>query len=212
MATGAVSGRYGDVKIGSTQVCDVQKWSFSPKVEIHSYASNCTNQAKVKIVGVKDGTGTIDGLYNPADPIMATLDVGTSVTLKLYITATVFYSIPAIIDSLKVDVDIDSGNFVTWAAGFQSSGAWTNPIAGLTAARPVGVEPEPEEEIPVDPNYRSGAPTARMSEERVAELVHAQLTMARSEMMTMVAEVAANAAIAAVDRYLAHMAQTSQAA
>lgn len=138
MAGAGVSGQFGDVKIGATQVCEVCKWGFTPKANNPSYASNKTAGYKARVAGIKDGSGSIEGKYDPANPIMSTLDVGTLVTLKLYLTATVFYSVPSIIDSLKIDVDLDTGDFVSFTADFSTNGAWTNPVAGFMAPRPPG--------------------------------------------------------------------------
>ena len=38
-----------------------------------------------------------------------------------------FYSVPAIIDSLRIDVDIDGGELTGGQAEFSTNGAWTKP-------------------------------------------------------------------------------------
>jgi hypothetical protein len=66
-------------------------------------------------------------------------DVGTLLTLKLYLTALGFYTVPAIIDSLRFQVDIDTGDFVSYTADFSTNGAWTNPGAGEAGIEPGGM-------------------------------------------------------------------------
>lgn len=212
MAGNGVSGQFGDVKIGSTQVAETCKWNFSPKSNNPAYASNKTGGYKARVAGIKDGSGSIDGKYDPAEPIMAVLDVGTEVTLKLYLTATVFYSVPSIIDTLKINVDIDTGDIVSWTADFSTNGAWTNPLAGLTAERPDGEEAPPEEPeslTQVSPDHPAFNPAGQdQLAGRVADLVHAQLTMARGELISDVTA----AVMAALARVLPAERQTQNAA
>lgn len=128
-----ISGKDGDVKIGATSICEIRKWSFNPKSNNPSYASNKTSGYKRRVPGVKDGSGTLEGAWDPATPAVSVIDVGTEVTLLLYINATQNYSVPSVIDSFKLDVDVDEGEIVSWTADFSTNGAWTNPSAAITA-------------------------------------------------------------------------------
>lgn len=140
MAGAGISGKDGDVKIGTTSICEIRKWSFNPKSNNPAYASNKTGGYKKRVAGVKDGTGSMEGAWDPATPATAVINPGTSATLKLYINATQFYSVPSIIDSFKLDVDVDSGEIVGWSADFGSDGAWTDPTTSMTL--PEGIAPE----------------------------------------------------------------------
>jgi hypothetical protein len=209
MPGNGVSGQYGDVKIGSTQISEVSKWSYNPKVTIHAYSSNKTGGYKKKVAGIKDGTGSIEGIYDPANPIMATIDIGTAVTLKLYLTATVFYSVPAIISSLKLDVDIDTGDFVKYSSDFEATGAWTNPLAGLRVANP-GAEDKSMDANPhaVVRNHTEAAPTvprqgpqptpkltdSLLSMDDVAEMVAAQIAMSQEALIAQLGPIISSAA------------------
>lgn len=152
MAGAGISGKDGDVKIGTTSICEIRKWSFNPKSNNPSYASNKTAGYKRRVAGVKDGSGSMEGAWDPATPAVAVIDVGTDVTLKLYINATQFYSVPAVIDSFKVDVDVDGGEIISWSSDFATNGAWTNPVAGMTL--PAGEVPPP-----ANPNDPAAGPS-----------------------------------------------------
>ena len=132
MAGLGISGKSGDVKIGATSICEIRKWSFNPKSNNPAYASNKTSGYKRRVPGVKDGSGSLEGAWDPASPAISVIEVGTEVTLLLYITATQNYSVPSVIDSFKLDVDVDEGEIVSWTADFSTNGAWTNPSAALT--------------------------------------------------------------------------------
>jgi hypothetical protein len=123
MAT--VSGQYGSIKIGSSNLVECMNWTFDRKAAEHAYASCNTGGYKKRIAGTKDGTGTIRGLQDSADPIENYIIEGSSVTLRLYWTAAKYYSVPAIVNSLKTEVDIDDGAPVPWDADFGANGAWT---------------------------------------------------------------------------------------
>lgn len=140
---GAVSG--GGVKVGATTIAEVKNWSFNPKSNNPAYSSNKTGGYKERVAGVKDGSGSLEGVWDPADMFIAVIDVGTEVTLDLFITATQKFVVPAIIDDYDFTVDMDEGEIVGWTANFSTNGAWTNPVSAITL--PEGVEfPVPEEE------------------------------------------------------------------
>lgn len=123
----AVSGQYGKIVIGSSNVVECMGWSFKRAPSIKPYASCATSGYKKRVVGTREGSGNLKGMQDPSDPIENFFVDGSSVTLKLYYTAAKFYSVPAIIESLDIDVDIDDGSPVPWAADFGTDGGWTLP-------------------------------------------------------------------------------------
>lgn len=127
----AITGKDGDVKIGSTQVSEVTKWNWSPKVNIFSYASNKTGGAKAKRFGVKEGTGTIEGVWDPDNPPTGLIDIAQYLTTKLYINAVQFWSVPCVTEAITNDVNIDQGEMVGWTTTIQNDGLWTNPVVAM---------------------------------------------------------------------------------
>ncbi len=131
MPGAGVSGSSGDVKIGSTSVAEVKKWTFNPKANVAKYASNKTSGYKKAIAGTKEGSGSLECVWDPAIPPTTTINVGTSVTLKLYTTATQFYSVPCVVADFLIVTDIDTGDPVGFTANFEADGQWTDPVAAL---------------------------------------------------------------------------------
>lgn len=150
MATAAISGKNGDVSISSTSISEVTQWTFTETSNNPAFASNKTAGFKQRVAGVKDGSGTIEGKWDPGDPATAVIEVGTLVTLTLEIDATQFYTVPSIIDSFSMTVNLDDGDVVGWTAEFSINGAWTLPIDASPLTLPEGFTFNDEGEV-VDP-------------------------------------------------------------
>jgi len=125
MAT--ISGKNGKVMIGSTALAEITDWTFHATSINHAYASSSTGGYRRRVSGVKDGAGSIGFKLDPADPITDDFDEGSAVTLLLYLDATHYYSVPAVIDSIQLAVDISSGDILGGTAAFSASGPWTKP-------------------------------------------------------------------------------------
>lgn len=123
----AISGKDGRILVAGTGVAHCTKWSFNPKSNNPAWASCDTNGFKTRVGGVKDGSGSMEGKFDTAHPFYDAMDVGTEITALLYINATMFYSIPAIIDDYSIEVDMNEGEVVGWSANFSTRGAWTEP-------------------------------------------------------------------------------------
>lgn len=131
------SGKDGTVKIATTDVAEIRNWKFNPKANNPKYASNKTSGYKRTVAGVKEGSGSMSGAWDHAIDFLAVVDVGTSVTLKLYTDTTHFFSVPSVIDDCSVNVDVENGEIVSWDSNFSTNGAWTNPASPMMA--PVGM-------------------------------------------------------------------------
>jgi hypothetical protein len=128
MAT--ISGKNGKVMIGATALAEITDWTFQASSNNPAYASSSTGGFRKRVAGVKDGSGMIGFKLDPANPITNNFDEGSSVTLLLYLDATRFYSVPAVIDSIHLAVDISSGDVLGGVANFSADGAWTKPTYG----------------------------------------------------------------------------------
>lgn len=128
MAT--ISGKDGKVKIGSAELADITHWTLRTSASLSAYASSATGGFKRRIAGVKEGSGTIEGKLDPADPVTDDFDEGSAVTLLLHVDAARYYIVPALIESFRLEVDIDRGEVVGWKAEFSTTGAWTKPAYG----------------------------------------------------------------------------------
>jgi len=119
------SGKNGTAKIGSTALVDITHWTLEKSVATTRYASNSTAGYKATVAGVRMASGTIDGKWDGS--AVSTIIDGTSASLLLYLNATEFYTVPAIISKFSITVDIDNGSVTGFSASFESNGAWTEP-------------------------------------------------------------------------------------
>ena len=81
--------------------------------------------AAAAIQAARSGNGQIEFKFDMAAASL--LVEGASVTLLLYLDATHYYTVPAIITQFKVDVNIDTGEVIGGSANFDTDGAWTEP-------------------------------------------------------------------------------------
>jgi hypothetical protein len=123
-----ISGKNGFVKVGDDTVAEVTKWSFVKQAASSRYASSSTGGFKRSVAGVKSGSGQIEFKFDMAAD--SPLVEGAAVTLLLYLDASHFYSVPAIVTRIEVEVDIDSGDVIGGAAHFDTDGAWEEPVLG----------------------------------------------------------------------------------
>lgn len=119
------SGKDGKILIGSTPVADITAWEFNKEAHTTRYGSSSTGGFKKSLAGVKMGEGSIEFKWDSA--AASPLVEGGSVTLKLYLNASEFFSVPAVIKHFKVRVDIDNGEVTAGVAAFETDGAWTEP-------------------------------------------------------------------------------------
>lgn len=121
----AASGQYGKIMVGGSTLIECTGWSFDRQVAEHVYASCATGGYKKRIAGTKDGSGELRGIFDPDDPIEGYINEGDHVTLLLYFSATKYHSVPAQINSINIDTDIEEGDIVRWTAQFGINGAYT---------------------------------------------------------------------------------------
>jgi hypothetical protein len=119
------SGTSGSVKIGSTVVAAVTRWTFDARVQRVRYAANDSGGFVRTAAGAKQGSGTVEGLWNAS--AASPLAVGTPVTLLLHFTPERFYTVPVVICRQQVAVEISRGDVISFAAEFETDGPWTEP-------------------------------------------------------------------------------------
>jgi hypothetical protein len=122
------TGDDGKVLIGGTPLADISAWSLEMRAATKSYASSATGGYRKQVIGSRHGAGTVRFLLDPADPITDKLDKGAAVTLKLYLDDTRFFSVPAIIAAVRLNIEIDEGKLVGGEAEFVTQGEWAKPV------------------------------------------------------------------------------------
>jgi hypothetical protein len=111
------------------EIYEVKKWSFKAKGTTPGYRSNKTGGFTKRVAGYMEASGTVEGVYDPAKPVTLDFDVTDSVVLYLQTEPGQGYVVQAIIDGLNMDVDIESGEPVSWSMDFSNDGMWLNPTA-----------------------------------------------------------------------------------
>jgi hypothetical protein len=119
------SGKDGKILIGSTPIADITRWTLAKSAHLGRYASSSSPGFKKSVSGVKSASGTIEFKWDSAAP--SPITEGTAVTLKLHTNATEFFTVPAVIEEFRLEVDIDTGEVTAGTARYSSDGAWTEP-------------------------------------------------------------------------------------
>lgn len=125
MAGTIESGKAGKILIGSTDVALITSWTFDKTTPVDQFAHSESSQYAVGVSGARRGSGTIEAKWDAA--LVSAILEGAAVSLKLYTSATEFFTVPAIIENFTVTVNIDQGVANTVRATFKSNGAWTEP-------------------------------------------------------------------------------------
>lgn len=122
-----LSGKSGKIAKGAVLLADITRWRFTTTADNVSYASSATGGYRRQIPGAKHGRGAIAFQLNPLDAITQQLAEGDAVTLLLYVDATRYYSVPAVIETMSLTVDVSTGDPVGGQAEFATDGAWVEP-------------------------------------------------------------------------------------
>ncbi len=124
----ALSGKDGKIVIGSTSVAEIRSWRLTTSAANPEYGSSASGGYKTTSPGIKSGRGSARYVLNTSDPLTAHFEEGDLVTLLLYVDDSHYYTVPARIESLSVEVDIDETREVVGGTfEFKTHGAWTKP-------------------------------------------------------------------------------------
>ena len=132
MAT--ISGKDGKILVGTSDYAELRNWNFTPSSNNPQFGSSSSAGHKKSVAGVKSGTVSFAQVLETVDAIYESVKPGDAVVLLLYeikdntaVSPDRFWSVPARIESLAVDVDVDDGGEVTVGVEATTNGAWTYP-------------------------------------------------------------------------------------
>lgn len=108
-------------------MAEVTAWSLTTKARNPAYASSATQGWKTRRSGVRDAEGAVRFKLDFADPATALLEEGTTATLQLNLDPTRSFQVPAIIDEIAWEVDVDDGEVIGGRAEFSATGPITKP-------------------------------------------------------------------------------------
>jgi predicted secreted protein len=121
----AAAGKAGLVKIGTDTVANINNWSLDSSLDVLD-TTEFGDSFKNYIAGLKDWKATVEGYWDcAADTVGQTalqtaFLAGSSVTLKLYVNATNYYSGTAFITGFSPEAAVD--DVVNISLEFQGSG------------------------------------------------------------------------------------------
>ena len=119
------SGKAGAVKISSTSVGEVLKWTARKTAVTDVFGSSESGGFQKTIAGRKGISGTIEGKWDSA--AAAPILEGASVTLQLHLNATELLTVPAVMSEFEITTDINTGVANAFRASYESNGSYTEP-------------------------------------------------------------------------------------
>ncbi|MGA2063800.1 MAG: hypothetical protein ABSG86_02475 [Thermoguttaceae bacterium] len=118
-----LSGKNGTLFLGATEITPVVNWKLVTSSYNPDYAANDTGGWKQRAAGVRDASGSLE--IKACDDRNCPVEEGDAITLNLHLdnSGDNYYDVPAIIDKLSVDVDINRGEIVAYVVEFSGNGA-----------------------------------------------------------------------------------------
>jgi hypothetical protein len=122
------TGKDGKVFVGASEVTEITKWSLKLSSNNPDYSSSSTAGYRARRAGNKDSSGSFEFKVDvDGAPQFTLFGPGDEVTLKLRLMTGKEYTVPAIIDDIDIDCDVDGAGIVTGVAAFSGTGAVTEP-------------------------------------------------------------------------------------
>ena len=120
-----ISGKDGTLHVDGAEVTPVTNWRLDKTSGNKHYAANDTGGARRRVAGVRDSSGSFE--LKADDTGNVPVEEGDAVTLQLHVDGggANYYEVPAIVDRLRVEVDISEGEIVAWLVEFSGNGAIT---------------------------------------------------------------------------------------
>ncbi len=102
----ALAGKFGKVVIAAATVAELDEWNLTPATDIFDKTPFLAT-SKTHLAGLNDSTGSFKGRHDMTDTngqvaLHNAMLAGTQVTLKLYVDATHFYTVPALIKAKPI--------------------------------------------------------------------------------------------------------------
>jgi hypothetical protein len=118
-----LSGKNGTLFLGSTEITPVVNWKLVITSNNPDYTANDTGGWKQRVAGVRDASGSME--IKATDDQTCPVEEGDTPTLALHVdnSGNNYYQVPAIIDKISVDVDINRGEIVAYVVEFSGNGA-----------------------------------------------------------------------------------------
>ncbi|MGA2619839.1 MAG: hypothetical protein ABSF26_19675 [Thermoguttaceae bacterium] len=118
-----LSGKDGTLYLGTSEITPVSDWKLVATSNNPDYAANDTGGWKKRAAGVRDASGSFE--IKATDTQQCPIEEGQTATLNLHLDASGdnYYEVPAIIDKISVEVDINKGQIIAYVLDFSGNGA-----------------------------------------------------------------------------------------
>ena len=123
------SSKTGNVKWGTApaDILDVRGWQLEQVSELKPYATSDTAGHRKRVAGHTDWTGSWTMYQDDTTQLTDNVTVGSSDTLELYEDGTLKWVGVAMIASISPNVDIESGDIVSYTVAFEANGTMAVP-------------------------------------------------------------------------------------
>lgn len=125
MADNWATGDVGKVTFEGADVC-MQTWDFDPESTRIKTTNACNPGIETSTGGNIKYTGSFSGVWDLDNHFTDTFFPGATGTLKLYVSATQFISVPVEITGIPMTSDVDGA--VEYTANFEATAAPTYPV------------------------------------------------------------------------------------
>jgi D-mannonate dehydratase len=120
-----LTGKDGTLRLANTEVLHLANWQIEKTAANKSYTANDTGGARARVAGVKDCTGRLE--IKATDSGTLPLAEGDTVALALHAddSGQNYYGLSAVIDAVRVEVDISDAKPVAYLVRFSGNGPIT---------------------------------------------------------------------------------------
>jgi hypothetical protein len=117
-----ISGKNGTIYLNGGEITPVVNWKLTATSNNPEYAANDTGGWKKRAAGLRDASGSLE--LKASDERHCPLEEGDAATLALHLdrTGSNYFEVPAIIDKISVQVDIQKGEIVAYLVDFSGNG------------------------------------------------------------------------------------------
>jgi len=120
-----LSGNDGTVRLAGGELLRVTDWQIEKTSANKSYTANDTGGARKRVPGAKDCCGRLEIKADDASPMP--LCEGECVALELHADGSGenYYELAAVVDAIRLAVDVGRGTPIAYLVGFSGNGPIT---------------------------------------------------------------------------------------
>lgn len=116
------SGKDGTIKIGATELNNIEGWTLDIGGNTPNFATNSTGGWNTRVPGAKDGTGTFEYVLDTAETMPFAMHATMTLILQVDGSDTAYWTCPAIITDVPNDVQLSGDSEIKVPYGFGLTG------------------------------------------------------------------------------------------